>query len=563
MTPKSSQVRFLILAMFFFHCALTIHGQPFLQDCLVGFPGSQIPDNSGETCWENSVNINNDNTDLLWQDLTPQEQALSINLEHSFMGDLIITFTCPNGSSIEVHQQGGNGTHLGIPIEGVNSYSPGIGFDYSWSPDASNGTWAMNGNGATLPSGTYESAQPWNNLEDCPVNGLWSVEVCDMWGEDNGFIFGWGTPFVQVLELSNCVVLIQGESSGASSYCTADGSISYTVDSVPADISVQLTSGAETLEWESLQPQRTFSNLPVGLYSLSFYTPEGELASYQVAIEGNISTNYNAGSDPICSASFDGDTGWNRVIWQKNDSSFIASYDVYRESNFNSEFEWIGNVPLDSLSTYLDVGFDPGSSSTRYNLVALDSCGGEVDLAGAHRTIHLQSNLGINGEVNLFWNPYEGLNYDNFSIHRSTDGTTYFPIGSVANNVYAFTDQTPPAGQKWYQIRIPLDDACEPVRSRSMSSIESNKINTLSINNVEATATQSIQLIRQSNGWILDWARVQDGTVEIVDIMGRIVYTRALGDTEGQLTLTPPATGTYLLRVSTPISGAWVKRIVN
>ena len=38
-----------------------------------------------------------------------------INFEHSFMGDLTITFECPNGQSIMVHQQGGGGTFLGVP----------------------------------------------------------------------------------------------------------------------------------------------------------------------------------------------------------------------------------------------------------------------------------------------------------------------------------------------------------------------------------------------------------------------------------------------------------------
>ena len=65
-----------------------------------------------------------------------------------------------------------------------------MGYDYFWSPDATNGTWADNA-GGTLPSGTYESAQPWTLLEGCPLNGTWTIEVCDSWGSDNGFIFDW------------------------------------------------------------------------------------------------------------------------------------------------------------------------------------------------------------------------------------------------------------------------------------------------------------------------------------------------------------------------------------
>ena len=114
-----------------------------------------------------------------------------INFEHSFMGDLTITFICPDGSSMGVHQQGGGGTYLGVPVDiDAQANDPGVGYDYFWSPDATNGTWADNA-GGTLPSGTYESVQPWTLLEGCPLNGTWTIEVCDSWGSDNGFIFDW------------------------------------------------------------------------------------------------------------------------------------------------------------------------------------------------------------------------------------------------------------------------------------------------------------------------------------------------------------------------------------
>lgn len=45
-----------------------------------------------------------------------------------------------------------------------------------------------NGFGGTLPSGTYESVQSFDNLLGCPLNGTWTVEVCDMFAIDNGFI---------------------------------------------------------------------------------------------------------------------------------------------------------------------------------------------------------------------------------------------------------------------------------------------------------------------------------------------------------------------------------------
>ena len=50
------------------------------------------------------------------------------------MGDLTVTFICPDGSSIGVHQQGGGGTFLGEPVDNdADPDNPGVGYDYFWS----------------------------------------------------------------------------------------------------------------------------------------------------------------------------------------------------------------------------------------------------------------------------------------------------------------------------------------------------------------------------------------------------------------------------------------------
>ena len=155
--------------------------------------GLFIPDDQSQ-CFSSSIVFTSFNSGQVVETADDIEN-LFINFEHSFMGDLTITFICPDGSSMGVHQQGGGGTFLGQPVDNDGTPdTPGVGYDYFWSPDATNGTWADNA-GGTLPSGTYESAQPWTLLEGCPLNGTWTVEVCDSWGSDNGFIFDWFVNF--------------------------------------------------------------------------------------------------------------------------------------------------------------------------------------------------------------------------------------------------------------------------------------------------------------------------------------------------------------------------------
>ena len=126
---------------------------------------------------------------------------ICINFEHSFMGDLVISLYCPSGQSVILHQQNGGGTNLGDPNQIDDPNLAGTGWDYCWSPTATNGTWednattntVVNSSGSnSLIAGTYESLNPMNSLVGCDLNGTWEIEFCDLWGADDGFVFSWG-----------------------------------------------------------------------------------------------------------------------------------------------------------------------------------------------------------------------------------------------------------------------------------------------------------------------------------------------------------------------------------
>ena len=145
------------------------------------------------------------------QQVTSVSNILSIcvEMEHTFMGDLVLQVICPNGQSMIFHQQGGGGTYLGSPNDFDSNDAPIIGecWQYCWSPTATNGTWVdnVNAGGNTTPSGTpesgslnpgtYEPVQTFDNLLGCPLNGDWTYQSTDLWGADNGFICAWSINF--------------------------------------------------------------------------------------------------------------------------------------------------------------------------------------------------------------------------------------------------------------------------------------------------------------------------------------------------------------------------------
>ncbi len=131
--------------------------------------------------------------------------GIFVNMEHSWMRDLQIRLTCPNGQNILLHNhpgQTGGEVFLGIPYEADEGFLtpvPGTGYDYGWSanPDF-NYTWIEYANAfspGTLPSGTYEPYESLNSLLGCPLNGDWTIEVTDLWAIDNGYIFSWAIDF--------------------------------------------------------------------------------------------------------------------------------------------------------------------------------------------------------------------------------------------------------------------------------------------------------------------------------------------------------------------------------
>ncbi|MDL2262115.1 PKD domain-containing protein [Bacteroidales bacterium OttesenSCG-928-I21] len=174
-----------------------------------------LPDGSGVT-YTSPLTFSNFSPNAA---ITSANDILSIcaNMEHSYMGDLSMRLICPNGTTIQIFSQGGGGTVLGEPValslpvdSNTSNLTPGVGYDYCWSPTSVSGTIHQNTNwnsvsnyvdriGQTSTStinqlrpGTYQISGNWSDLIGCPLNGTWTISITDHLGADNGYIFSWG-----------------------------------------------------------------------------------------------------------------------------------------------------------------------------------------------------------------------------------------------------------------------------------------------------------------------------------------------------------------------------------
>ncbi len=164
-------------------------------------------------------------------------ESILVNMEHSYLGDLDITLTCPNGSVVILKEylttgSNGGGTHLGEPVDPGTTpvpLNPGVGYDYDFTllnPKygtmvAESNTYQHNfvdvlGNNYIneyyLPAGTYTPYQNFNtNLNGCPLNGDWIITVTDNIGIDNGYIFYWELNFDSLIRPPSSSPLITPE----------------------------------------------------------------------------------------------------------------------------------------------------------------------------------------------------------------------------------------------------------------------------------------------------------------------------------------------------------------
>ena len=154
-----------------------------------------IPDNQG--CLDIELEINQYETSTI---VSPEDISnIYFTMEHSFVGDITIAIVCPDGSVMSIFPEaGGSGTYLGEPFDNDDGV-PGVGYDYSFSPNSTGGTWMeylSAGASGTIPAGDYEPEGSFDDLIGCPLNGTWTLEVCDIVGADDGYVFEFGIQFI-------------------------------------------------------------------------------------------------------------------------------------------------------------------------------------------------------------------------------------------------------------------------------------------------------------------------------------------------------------------------------
>lgn len=180
--------------------------------------------------------------------------------------------------------------------------------------------------------------------------------------------------------------------------------------------------------------------------------------------------------EQICVVTTDSVSGNNLVVWEKTDGEGTEYFKVYRESIIIGEYDSIGMVPFNEISSFLDSNADPRVTSYQYKISTVDNCGNESELSDAHKTLHLTSSQGVNGEVNLIWDNYKGIPFSTVNILTGSTLDSMQLLTQRPSNSFTYTDLTPLFDPVFYQIEIILNDACTARRSTDYFSVRSNAV---------------------------------------------------------------------------------------
>jgi hypothetical protein len=218
-----------------------------------------------------------------------------------------------------------------------------------------------------------------------------------------------------------------------------------------------------SFSWSTGDLTDSIGDLSAGIYKVTITDAEGCTLNDSTLIDSL--TTYQ-GSE-ICLVTVNND---NRilVVWEKTYNKGIAYYNIYREQSSKDNYVKIATIPFDSLSVYEDKSSVPEENPYFYKISITDSCGKESDLSPLHKSIHLLANLGVNNEVNLNWDEYEGFEYYEYEIYRGSAITELFSIRTISASIRSWSDKSAPSGKNYYRILVVKPTACFPTYLKSL-----------------------------------------------------------------------------------------------
>jgi uncharacterized delta-60 repeat protein len=363
-----------------------------------------------------------------------------------------------------------------------------------------------------------------------------------------------GTFRNRIARLYNCLTQ-QPDSIYGNSYALCSGT--------PQTYSVNPVAGATRYEWtlpngwsgtSASSSITATSNGTGGIVSVKAFT---DSCGWSYLTTRNINTITPPGVN-ICLVTVDTASTHNIVVWEKPQTSLIDSFFIYRETSTNT-YTKIASVPYNELSEYHDTTANPNTTSYRYKLSVLDTCGAESALSPYHSTIHLQ-NL---GSGNFQWTFYQIENQQNpvqsFNVYRDNLGNgNYFPIGNVPGTNATFTDVTFGSfTNSIYVLDANWGISCNPTRQVNTTRSNIRNKGTIDITpiGIDELNASDFEIYPNPTDGALNIsfpATANVATLQLSNMMGQVVFSKTGNiTTPAQINFETLPKGVYTLSLQT------------
>jgi hypothetical protein len=319
-------------------------------------------------------------------------------------------------------------------------------------------------------------------------------------------------------------------------------------------ISVQATGG--TMPYSYLWSNGATSSAISGIAKGNYWARVTDLKGCRDSLYYTLTAPEPYDFEDICVLSVDSATGKNLVVWNKTQGQRTLEYRILKE-NAQGQFVQIGNQPYLNLSVFPDQSSNPQTQPDRYKIALVDSCGNSSDTSDFHRTIHLQSNLGSSGEVNLTWTPYLGKSVQSYELWRWITSGNLVQIATVAASVNSYTDLNPPiASNVYYVVNAVFPSSCSPVsgKTTAFDISKSNILNQTGIGFNENQALRNMRVYPNPSGGVftVEFSNIDDlQSMTIIDGVGRVIrHFKSIDQTKFLLDLSDNPKGVYRINAT-------------
>jgi hypothetical protein len=329
--------------------------------------------------------------------------------------------------------------------------------------------------------------------------------------------------------------------------CDNDGEI---------DIDIITSSPIQTITWSNGESTEDISNLSPDTYTVYVMDDNGCAGMLSVEVAATLPT-----IQPICLVTVDTLTITNKLVWEREQLTGIATYNIYRETSQANIYQLVHSQSYADESEWTDTVASPMIRSWRYMISATDICGVESELSPVHKTIHLSINAGIAADVNLAWDSYEGFPYSQFNIWRNTDATGWIPLTDLPSNLVSFTDVgvlgIPGLD---YFIEVVPAELCTSEKAQDYNSSRSNKargeFNPDGVGSVNANSLKLEELEVYPN------PAVEEITIQLssnaknplnavlIDATGKQINTFSIGNGLNTFTVAHLEKGLYFIQIT-------------